>query len=126
MVDNRVDTASGTIGVRAVFDNADGLLIPGQFAKLRLGQAAAHPELLVSERAVGTDQDKKFVFVVGDDGRAEYRAVTLGPVVDGGRIVRTGLAEGEKVIVNGLQRVRPGARVAPEAVAMLPRAVAQR
>lgn len=126
MIDNRVDAASGTIGVRAVFDNPDGLLIPGQFARMRLGQAAAHPELVVSERAVGTDQDKKFVFVVGDDDRAQYRAVVLGPAVDGGRIVASGLEAGERVIVNGLQRVRPGVQVAPEAVAMAPRALAQR
>lgn len=126
MIDNRVDAASGTITVRAVFDNPDGLLIPGQFARMRLGQATAHPELVVSERAVGTDQDKKFVFVVGDDNRASYRAVTLGAAVEGGRIVASGLDAGERVIVNGLQRVRPGARVAPEAVAMAPRALAQR
>lgn len=126
MIDNRVDAASGTIAVRAVFDNPDGLLIPGQFARMRLGQAASHPELVVSERAVGTDQDKKFVFVVGDDDRARYRAVVLGPAVDGGRIVASGLEAGERVIVNGLQRVRPGVQVAPEAVAMAPRALAQR
>lgn len=126
MVDNRVDAASGTIGVRAVFDNPDGLLVPGQFARLRLGQVEARPALVVNERAVGTDQDKKFVFVVGEDDRAQYRAVTLGAAVEGGRIVASGLAEGERVIVNGLQRVRPGVRVAPEAVAMTPRAVAQR
>lgn len=126
MIDNRVDAASGTIAVRAVFDNPDGLLLPGQFARLRLGQAEARPALVVSERAIGTDQDKKFVFVVGADDRASYRAVSLGAAVEGGRIVASGLAEGERVIVNGLQRVRPGVRVAPEAVAMTPRAVAQR
>ncbi|MGE4529195.1 MAG: efflux RND transporter periplasmic adaptor subunit, partial [Rhodospirillaceae bacterium] len=122
MIDNAVDAASGTIAVRAVFDNPDGILMPGQFVKLRLGEAEAKPVLLISERAVGTDQDKKFVLVVGGDNRAAYRAVTLGASAEGLRIVTSGLAAGERVIVNGLQRVRPGALVAPEDVAMDARA----
>jgi len=132
MIDNAVDAASGTIAVRAVFDNPDGILMPGQFVKLRLGEAEAKPVLLISERAVGTDQDKKFVLVVGGDDRASYRTVTLGASAEGLRIVTSGLAEGERVIVNGLQRVRPGALVAPRDVAMdaraetAPRTLAQR
>ena len=75
LVDNQVDAASGTVRVRAVFDNPDGTLMPGQFARLRMGQARAEPALLINERAVGTDQNKKFVIVVGDDNKAAYREV---------------------------------------------------
>lgn len=108
MIGNTVDARTGTVAVRAVFDNADGSLMPGQFARLRLGQPKAEPVLLISERAVGTDQDKKYVLVVGDDGKAAYRNVVLGPVVDGLRVVSSGLKSGERIIVGGLQRVRPG------------------
>jgi multidrug efflux system membrane fusion protein len=118
LIDNQVDARSGTVRVRAVFDNADGRLIPGQFARLRMGQAKTEPALMVSERAIGTDQSKKFVFVVDADNKAVYREVTLGASVDGLRVVTSGLRHGERIIVNGLQRVRPGAPVAPETVAM--------
>ncbi len=123
MVGNAVDIRSGTVPVRAVFDNADGSLMPGQFARLRMGRAQAEPALLISERAVGTDQDKKFVLVVGDDNKAAYRTVTLGATVDGLRVVTTGLQPGERIIVSGLQRVRPGTLVEPQPTAM---ALAQR
>ena len=118
LIDNQVDARSGTVRVRAVFDNPQGRLMPGQFARLRMGQVKAEPAVMVNERAVGTDQDKKFVLVVDSDNKAEYREVTLGAFVDGLRIVKTGLKPGERIIVNGLQRVRPGALVAPERVAM--------
>ena len=100
--------------VRAVFDNADGRLMPGQFARLRMGQPKHRDAALVNERAVGTDQNKKFVMVVGDDNKAAYREVTLGAAVDGLRVVTSGLKAGERIVVNGLQRVRPGALVAPQ------------
>ncbi|MBO6947178.1 MAG: efflux RND transporter periplasmic adaptor subunit [Rhodospirillales bacterium] len=119
-VDNAVDAASGTIRVRAVFSNPDGFLMPGQFARLRMGQASPEPLLLISERAVGTDLDKKFVMVVNDEDKAEYREVTLGAVADGLRIVTKGLNAGDRIIVSGLQRVRPGASVKPETVSMKP------
>ena len=119
LIDNQVDVSSGTVFLRAVFANPDGVLMPGQFARLRMGRAATEPAVLVSERAVGTDQDKKFVTVVGRDDTAEYREVTLGPSVDGLRVVTQGLSAGERVVVNGLQRVRPGAVVAPQLVPML-------
>jgi multidrug efflux system membrane fusion protein len=122
LVDNTVDAASGTIRVRAIFENDDGNLTPGQFARLRLGRAKTEPALVVSERAIGTNQDKKFVFVVGAGDKVEYRDVTLGAVADGLRIVESGLTPGERVVVNGLQRVRPGDVVDPQAVAMDPRA----
>lgn len=117
-VDNRLDPQSGTIRVRAVFDNADGMLTPGMFARLKVGAAEAKTAVLIDDRAVGTDQSKKFVFVVGADGKVAYREVRLGPVVDGLRVVRAGLAAGEQIVVNGLQRVRPGMSVAPTAVPM--------
>jgi multidrug efflux system membrane fusion protein len=118
LVDNQVDAKSGTVRVRAVFDNADGVLMPGQFAHLRMGQVKADSALLINERAVGTDQNKKFVMVVGSDDKAAYREVTLGANVDGLRIVTSGLKPNERVVVNGLQRVRPGSLVAPQMVAM--------
>ena len=118
LVDNQVDAKSGTVRVRAVFDNADGSLIPGQFARLRMGQVKSSAALLVNERAVGTDQNKKYVMVVGNDNKAAYREVTLGANVNGLRIVTSGLQPQERVIVNGLQRVRPGSLVAPQPVAM--------
>jgi multidrug efflux system membrane fusion protein len=118
LIDNQVDARSGTIRVRAVFDNKDGVLMPGQFARVRMGQAKTEPALMVSERAIGTDQNKRFVLVVSADNKAEYREVTLGALVDGLRVVTNGLTPGERIIVNGLQRIRPGALIAPEHVAM--------
>ncbi|WP_438823059.1 efflux RND transporter periplasmic adaptor subunit [Methylobacterium frigidaeris] len=117
-IDNKVDARSGTVRVRATFANGDGHLIPGQFARMRLGQAAPERLLLVDERAVGTDQDKRFVLVVGADNRAEFRAVTLGRAVDGLRVVTSGLSGSERIVVNGLQRVRPGSLVSPSPVTM--------
>ena len=110
-LDNRLDSASGTIRGRAVFRNRDGALTPGLFVRLRVAGGGTSRALLVQDRAVGTDLDKKFVFVVGPDSTIQYRGVTLGPLVDGLRVVRSGLAAGDHVVVNGLQRVRPGAKV---------------
>jgi multidrug efflux system membrane fusion protein len=118
LIDNQVDAKSGTVRVRAAFDNKDGALIPGQFARIRMGQPQATKALLVNERAVGTDQNKKFVLVVGEGNKAEYREVTLGASVNGLRVVNQGLKPGERIVVNGLQRVRPGALVQPQAVSM--------
>jgi multidrug efflux system membrane fusion protein len=114
-----VNAKSGTVRVRAVFDNVDGALIPGQFAHIRLGHATPTNALLVNERAVGTDQSKKFVLVVGDDNKAAYREISLGAPVDGGlRIVTAGLKPNERIVVNGLQRIRPGSLVAPQPATM--------
>ena len=118
LVDNQVNAKSGTVRVRAVFDNTDGALMPGQFAQLRMGRAQATPAVLINERAVGTDQSKQFVLVVGADDKAAYREVTLGQSVDGLRIVTSGLKANERIVVNGLQRVRPGAQVSPQPVTM--------
>jgi multidrug efflux system membrane fusion protein len=118
LIDNQVNGQSGTIRVRATFDNADGRLIPGQFARLRMGQPKQQTLVMVDERAIGTDQDKKFVLVVGPDNRALYRPITLGGSVEGLRIVTSGLNPGDRVVVNGLQRVRPGALVKLEVAEM--------
>jgi len=118
LIDNQVDVKSGTIRVRAAFDNKDGTLIPGQFARIRMGHAQAARALLVNERAVGTDQNKKFVWVVGPENKAEYREVTLGATAEGLRVVKSGLKPGERIVVNGLQRVRPGAVLQPQVVEM--------
>ncbi|MGE7469855.1 efflux RND transporter periplasmic adaptor subunit [Bosea sp. NPDC003192] len=120
-VDNGIDAATGTVRVRAIFDNKDGALMPGQFVRLRMGQARSEPALVINERAVGTDQNKKFVFVVGKDHKAQWREVTLGTAAEGLRIVTSGLEAGEQIVVNGLQRIRPGASVAPEQVPMAER-----
>jgi multidrug efflux system membrane fusion protein len=118
LIDNQVNGQSGTIRVRAVFRNEDGRLIPGQFARVRMGQPKQQTLVLVDERAIGTDQDKKFVMVAGDDDRAAYRAITIGSTVDGLRIVASGLKAGDRIIVNGLQRVRPGALVKTQVATM--------
>jgi multidrug efflux system membrane fusion protein len=118
LIDNQVDPRSGTVRVRAVFDNKDGRLIPGQFVRLQMGQPKSERAVMVNERAVGTDQNKKYVMVVSKENKAEYREVTLGVAVDGLRMVTSGLKPGEQIVVRGLQRVRPGAPVAPQVVAM--------
>lgn len=121
-VDNQLDPQTGSVRMRATFANADKVLVPGLFARVQLGGGNGGKELtkalLVNERAIGTDQNYKFVFVVDADNKAEYRRVALGPTVDGLRVVRDGLKAGEKVVVNGLQRVHPGAPLTPQIVAM--------
>lgn len=115
--DNRLDSRSGTIRARAIFDNSDGALVPGMYANVRLGAASESQKLLLSERAVGTNQDRRFVYTVDSDGRVGYREVTLGRSISGQRVVLSGLVAGEQVIVNGLQRVRPDMQVAPVDIA---------
>ena len=119
-VDNQLDAKSGSVRMRATFENTDNALVPGLFARVQLsgGEAARKAAILISDRAVGTDQNRKFVYVVKADSTAEYRAVTLGPTVEGLRVVRDGVKAGEKIVVNGLQRVQPGAAVTATLVAM--------
>ncbi|MGY2491377.1 efflux RND transporter periplasmic adaptor subunit [Cupriavidus sp. CP313] len=117
-VDNRLDPRSGTIRVRAVFDNEDGRLLPGLYSKVRLGGGAPHPAVLVNDRAIGTDQGKKFVLVADKANKLAYREVELGSTYEGLRVIRKGLEPGETIVVNGLQRVRPGDTVVPKSVAM--------
>jgi multidrug efflux system membrane fusion protein len=115
-IDNHLDVSSGTIRVRAVFDNADGALVPGLYARIQLGGGAPHSAVLIDERAVGTDQDKRFVLVVDAHDKTAYREVRLGADEGGLRVVESGLKAGERIVVNGLQRVRPGDLVVPQPV----------
>lgn len=121
-VDNQLDPQTGGVRMRAIFVNADKSLAPGLFARVQLqgGTEGGNESqtLLINERAISTDQDRKFVFVVNAQDQAEYRQITLGATVDGLRIVRSGLKAGEKIVVNGLPRVMPGAPLAPHMVSM--------
>ncbi|HLU76518.1 MAG TPA: efflux RND transporter periplasmic adaptor subunit [Burkholderiales bacterium] len=113
-VDNHVDPATGTVRMRAVLDNQDGALTPGLYARVRLSEAVQRNAVLVPDRAIGTDQDRKFVLVVGEDNKAMYREVKLGRLMSNERVVEEGLQPGELIVVNGLQRVRPGSPVMPQ------------
>ena len=118
-VDNQLDAKTGSVRMRATFENRDRTLVPGLFARVQLGGGNATTNaILIDDRAVGTDQNRKFVIVVDKDSKAEYRTVRLGPTVDGLRVVKEGLKAGENIVVNGLQRVRPGALLAPQIVPM--------
>jgi len=112
-VDNQIDAGTGTMVLRALIDNKDGGLVPGMFARLRVPLDASEQALLVDERAVGTDQNQKFVLALGAGNVAEYRKVVLGARLGTQRVIREGLKPDDRVIVTGLQRVRPGAPVTP-------------
>jgi multidrug efflux system membrane fusion protein len=107
-VDNRVDPNTGTIRARGVFSNVDHSLSPGFFARIRIPGSGKYPALLIPDRALGSDQAQKFVYVVNAEKKVEFRAVTIGPMIDGLRVVKEGLKPGEQIIVEGLMRVRPG------------------
>lgn len=113
-VDNQVNPKTGTIRGRAVFDNRDGQFTPGLYARLKLVGSATYSAVLINDEAVGTDLGKKFVLVMDKDNKADYRAVELGPKLEGLRIVRSGLNKDERIVVKGLQRVRPGSPVTPQ------------
>jgi multidrug efflux system membrane fusion protein len=117
-LDNALDPATGTIHSRALLDNRESLFTPGLFARIRLLDSTQHDAVLVNDSAIGTDQTVRYVLVVGAANKVAYRPVQLGPVIDGLRVVQSGLTAGETVVVNGLQRVRPGAQVQPQRVAM--------
>lgn len=120
-VDNHVDPATGTIRARAVLPNPDRVFTPGLFARVQLEASGDRQALLIDDKAVLTDQDRKYVYVLGEGDTAQRRDVVLGPVIDGLRVVEQGLASGDQVIVNGVQKVfMPGMPVAPEPVAMRP------
>ena len=110
-VDNRVDNTAGTIRLRAVLPNKGQLFTPGLFARVRLDGNQHRPTTLVQDQSIGTDQDRKFVLVLKPDSTVEYRAITIGRIVDGLRVVQSGLKPGENVVINGLLRVRPGMKV---------------
>lgn len=111
--DNKIDTGTGTIRARARFANTDGALVPGMFVSVKLASAANSKVILVPEDAVGNDQSKRFVFVVGKDHKAMFREVALGRTVNGERVVTSGLHRGDEIVVDGLQKVQPGAVVEP-------------
>jgi multidrug efflux system membrane fusion protein len=113
-VDNVIDRASGTIRGRAVFSNPQGLFTPGMFARIRVPGSPAYPALLVPDVAIGSEQAKKYVLVVDQDNVARPKYVVLGDTYDGLRIVKEGLAADDRVVVNGVARIRPGQKVAPE------------
>jgi RND family efflux transporter MFP subunit len=113
-IDNRLDPNTGTMTGRAIFSNADLTLFPGLFARIRLPGSSRYEALLLPDEAIGTDQTQRFAFVVNDQHTVEYRKVTLGPIIGGLRVIRDGLKPEDWVIVNGVQRVRTGARVDPQ------------
>jgi RND family efflux transporter MFP subunit len=117
--DNRVDADTGTWRLRGRFDNKDHALAPGLFVRVRLPIGQPYKAILVSEEALGTDQGQKFVYVVDEAGRVEYRRIKVGRLHDGLRVIAEGLALDEKIVVSGLQRVRQGAEVKAEVVPML-------
>jgi RND family efflux transporter MFP subunit len=114
-VDNRLDVSTGTLRGRAVIPNKDFSVLPGQFGRVRLIGSSPYEALLLPDTAIASDQSRKIVFVVKDDDTVEARQVTLGPLDEGLRVVREGLKPEDRVIVDGLQRARPGAKVTPHA-----------
>jgi multidrug efflux system membrane fusion protein len=112
-IDNALDAKSGTINGRAIFANADGKFTPGLFARIRLVSAESREVALAPDRAVATDLGKRYVVVVNGSNKAEYRPVEIGPLAGNLRIIRSGLKPGDRVIVGGLQKVKPGDTVAP-------------
>lgn len=124
-VENRVDSASGTITGRAVFDNTDGLFTPGLFGRLRLLGSASYRAVMVPEQAVGTDQSYKFVYVMGEENIPAYRRVVLGERRGDLRVIKEGLTGEEEVIIEGLLRVRPGSPVTPKEGTIEPQGIDQ-
>jgi RND family efflux transporter MFP subunit len=119
-VDNRLDAGAGTIRVRALVPNPKQLFAPGLFARVRLVGTEQRAATLIQDQAVGTDQDRKFVLVLKPDSSVEYRPVSIGRLVDGLRVVSSGLKPGEDIVINGLLRVRPGMKVLAKRSTMTP------
>ncbi len=111
--DNQLDPGTGTLQARAVFDNRSRMLAPGMFVRIRLPIGRPYQALLIPEQALGTDQGQKFVYVVDNQNRVQYRRVEVGKLQHGERVILAGLAPSERIVVSGLQRVRPGAEVSP-------------
>jgi multidrug efflux system membrane fusion protein len=122
-VDNQLSAASGTIRLRAVFDNSDGSFTPGLYVHMQLRSESRQPRALIDDRAVGTDLGNKFVYVLDKDRKVDYRKITTGPLIDGLRVVTDGLSSSDVIVVNGLQHVRPGMEVNPTKVAMATRSL---
>lgn len=118
--DNRVDQASGTIRLRARFDNTDSLFQPGMFGRINVPASLPHEGVMLPDEAISSDQNRRIVYVVGDDGTVSAKPVRPGPRIDGYRVIRTGLDGSETVVINGLMRVRPGSKVTPKLVELPP------
>lgn len=119
-VDNRLDEASGTIRARAVFDNKDMLLTPGLFGRVTIGASDPYKGILLPDEAIGSDQDRRVVYAVGDNNVVHLKPVRVGPRIDGYRVIRDGLTGNETVVVNGLTRIRPGAPITPQTTTLPP------
>jgi multidrug efflux system membrane fusion protein len=119
-LDNRLDVSTGTLRSRAVIQNKDLSILPGQFGRVRIIGSAPYEALLLPDTAVATDQSRKIVFVVKDDNTVEAKPVTLGPLDEGLRVIREGLKPEDRVIVDGLQRARVGAKVTPQTAEVKP------
>ncbi len=113
-VDNRLDPASGTIRLRAVFENKDLFLTPGLFGRVTVGASDPYQGILLPDEAIGSDQDRRVVYVVGENNVVNLKPVRIGPRIDGYRVIRDGLTGNETLVVNGLVRVRPGAPITPQ------------
>jgi RND family efflux transporter MFP subunit len=113
-IDNKIDPATGTLQIRGKFSNQDGILLPGMFVRVRVPTSKPYDALLIADQAVISDQGLKFVYVSTPDKKANQVRVTLGPLVDGLRVVREGLKPEDEVIVDGIVKVRPGAPLTPE------------
>lgn len=119
-IDNRVDTATGTILLRATVPNADKFIKPGLFGIVSMPATKPYQGVMLPDEAVAANQDKRVVYVLGPDDMIQQKDVKLGPKVDGYRVIREGIKGDETVVVNGLSRVRPGARVAPDTLTLPP------
>jgi multidrug efflux system membrane fusion protein len=117
-IDNQLNPQTGTIRARAVLENKDGILTPGLFGRVQLLARGEYPAILIEDRAVNTDQNEKYVLLLGPDNKVEYRKVKLGRVIGGLRVVREGLKAGDVIVVSGVQRVHPGVTVTPQRVVM--------
>ena len=112
--DNQIDPSSGTVRARALFENEEKLLLPGMSVSVMMGSPTDEDRIMVSERAIGTDQDRKFVYVVNDENKTSYREIKIGESINGKRIVLSGLEEGDMVITEGIMRIRPDMPVSPQ------------
>lgn len=112
--DNRIDPASGTIRARALFENNDKALLSGMFAQLQIGSATSQEQIMISERAIGTNQDRKFVYVIDENNMITYRPIVMGESILGQRIIKSGLEPGETVVSDGIIKIFPGMPVLPQ------------
>jgi RND family efflux transporter MFP subunit len=119
-VDNRIDSATGTMRGRAIFDNPDLFLQPGMFGRISIPGSGDHQAVLIPDEAIGSDQDRRIVYVVGPDNKISTKAIRPGPKIDGYRVVRRGLSGDETIVVDGIVRARPGATVTPEPTTLPP------